>query len=44
MEVDRRIRAVWSGHPGFVHVGWEVDFQQKLARALGALAGMLTGR
>jgi predicted ATPase len=42
VEVDRRLRAVWSGHPGFVHVGWEVDFQQKLSRALAALSAMLT--
>jgi predicted ATPase len=42
VEVDRRLHAVWGGHPGFVHVGWEIDFQQKVDHAVAALTRMLS--
>jgi hypothetical protein len=39
--IDRRLYAVWSQHPRFVHVPHERDFQLKIARGKAALAALL---
>jgi len=41
VEVDRRLRDVWQGHPRFVHVPHERDFGVKIARGIEALKRML---
>jgi predicted ATPase len=43
VEIDRRLRAVWTRHPRFVHVAQEPDFAVKLARAQAALQGLVAG-
>ena len=35
--IDRRIHAVWSRHPRFLHVAHERDFSVKIARGSAAL-------
>jgi predicted ATPase len=40
-EIDRRLRAVWSGHPRFVHVPHERDFQLKVEHGAAALTTLL---
>lgn len=39
--IDRRLHAVWSQHPRFVHVAHEEDFQVKVARGCEALKQLL---
>jgi predicted ATPase len=43
VEIDRRLRAVWTRHPRFLHVPHEPDFAVKLARAEAALQALLAG-
>jgi predicted ATPase len=39
--IDRRLHEVWSRHPRFEHVGYELDFAVKLARGRAALNAWL---
>lgn len=41
MEIDRRIAAVWSGHPGYVEVPVADDFLVKARQALEILRGQV---
>jgi hypothetical protein len=41
IEIDRRLRDVWSRHPRFVHVPHERDFAVKVARGGEVLRGFL---
>jgi len=39
--IDRRLHAVWSAHPRFVHVPCHADFAIKIARAMDLLDQLL---
>jgi hypothetical protein len=39
--IDRRLHAVWSRHPRFMHVPHEQDFTVKLERGLALLRALL---
>jgi hypothetical protein len=41
VEIDRRLHAVWSKHPRFVHVPHEPDFRVKLERGSTELQRLL---
>jgi predicted ATPase len=43
VEIDRRLRALWSQHPRFVHVPHEADFRLKVARGSDVLRRWLSG-
>jgi predicted ATPase len=44
LAIDRRIHAVWSRHPRFLHIGHERDFSVKVARGSAALRALLESR
>lgn len=43
VEIDRRLHAVWSQHPRFVHVPHEPDFRVKVERGSRLLERLLQG-
>lgn len=39
--IDRRLHALWSRHPRFLHIGCEPVFEDKLSAALRVIGGLL---